>query len=121
MQRYILVRLTQGVITLLILSLAVFLSVHLTGDPALYLLGPEGTRADYEQLQRNLGLDKPLPVQYAVFVGNIIQGDFGISPITGQSARKTLMERFPATLRRCGVRIPASVANWIEDQADQHC
>jgi ABC-type dipeptide/oligopeptide/nickel transport system permease component len=44
------------------LSLAVFLSVHLAGDPAQYLLGPEGTRQDYEQLKKNLGLDKPLPV-----------------------------------------------------------
>ena len=80
-----------------------FLSVHLTGDPALYLLGPEGTREDYEQLKRNLGLDKPVPVQYAVFLGNLLRGDFGISPITGQSARSTLMERFPATLQLAGV------------------
>jgi ABC-type dipeptide/oligopeptide/nickel transport system permease component len=59
MQRYIVVRVVQGVVTLLVLSLAVFLSVHLTGDPALYLLGPEGTQQDYEQLKKNLGLDKP--------------------------------------------------------------
>ena len=103
MQRYIFIRVGQGIITLLVLSLAVFLSVHLTGDPALYLLGPEGTREDYEQLKRNLGLDKPVPVQYAVFLGNLLRGDFGISPITGQSARSTLMERFPATLQLAGV------------------
>ena len=103
MQRYIFIRVGQGIITLLVLSLAVFLRVHLTGDPALYLLGPEGTREDYEQLKRNLGLDKPVPVQYAVFLGNLLRGDFGISPITGQSARSTLMERFPATLQLAGV------------------
>jgi len=103
LQRYIFIRVGQGIITLLVLSLAVFLSVHLTGDPALYLLGPEGTREDYEQLKRNLGLDKPVPVQYAVFLGNLLRGDFGISPITGQSARSTLMERFPATLQLAGV------------------
>jgi peptide/nickel transport system permease protein len=103
MQRYIVVRLVQGIITLLVLSLAVFLSVHLTGDPALYLLGPEGTQQDYEQLKKNLGLDKPLPVQYALFLGDIVRGDFGTSHITGQPARKTLMERFPATLELAGV------------------
>jgi peptide/nickel transport system permease protein len=102
MQRFIVVRVTQGVITLLFLSLAVFLSVHLTGDPALYLLGPEGTQQDYEQLKKNLGLDKPLPVQYALFLGDVVRGDFGTSHITGQSARKTLMERFPATLELAG-------------------
>jgi peptide/nickel transport system permease protein len=97
------VRLVQGVVTLLVLSLAVFLSVHLTGDPAQYLLGPEGTQEDYEQLKKNLGLDKPLPVQYALFLGNVVQGDFGVSHITGQPARETLMERFPATLELAGV------------------
>lgn len=102
MQRYILVRVVQAIVTLLVLSLAVFLSVHLTGDPALYLLGPEGTREDYAQIKKNLGLDKPLPVQYGVFLGNMLRGDFGNSPITGQSARDTLIERFPATLQLAG-------------------
>ena len=102
MQRYIFVRVAQGIVTLLVLSLAVFLSVHLTGDPALYLLGPEGTRQDYAQLKKNLGLDKPLPVQYGLFLGNVLRGDFGDSPITGRSARKTLIERFPATLQLAG-------------------
>ena len=102
MQRYILVRVVQAIVTLLVLSLAVFLSVHLTGDPALYLLGPEGTREDYAQIKKNLGLDKPLPVQYGLFLGNMLRGDFGNSPITGQSARDTLIERFPATLQLAG-------------------
>jgi peptide/nickel transport system permease protein len=102
MQRYIFVRVAQAIVTLLVLSLAVFLSVHLTGDPALYLLGPEGTREDYAQIKKNLGLDKPLPVQYGLFLGNMLRGDFGNSPITGQSARDTLIERFPATLQLAG-------------------
>ena len=59
MQRYILTRVVQAIVTLLLLSLAIFLSVHVTGDPATYLLGPEGTRDDYEQLKKNLGLDRP--------------------------------------------------------------
>src|SRR5919106_2755481 len=113
MQRYIVVRVVQGVVTLLVLSLAVFLSVHLTGDPALYLLGPEGTQQDYEQLKKNLGLDKPLPVQYAVFLGNVVQGDFGKSHITGQSARKTLLERFPATLELAGAAFILTMAVGI--------
>ena len=102
MQRYIFVRVAQAIVTLLVLSLAVFLSVHLTGDPALYLLGREGTQEDYEQLRKNLGLDKPLPVQYGLFLGNVLRGDFGNSHITGRSARETLIERFPATLQLAG-------------------
>ena len=102
MQRYIFVRVAQAIVTLLVLSLAVFSSVHLTGDPALYLLGREGTEEDYEQLRKNLGMDKPLPVQYGVFLGNVLRGDFGNSHITGRSARETLIERFPATLQLAG-------------------
>jgi len=102
MQRYILVRLLQALITLLILSLAVFLSVQLTGDPALYLLGPESTDADYEQLKKNMGLDKPLVVQYGLFLSKVVRLDFGESHISKLPASKELFERFPATLQLAG-------------------
>ena len=102
MQRYILVRSFQAVVTLLFLSLAVFISVHLTGDPALYLLGPESTDADYEQMKKNMGLDKPLLVQYGVFLTRIARADFGDSLISGQSARNELLDRLPATLELAG-------------------
>ena len=102
MQRYILVRLLQAIITLLILSLAVFLSVQLTGDPALYLLGPESTDADYEQLKKNMGLDKPLVVQYGLFLSKVVRLDFGDSHISKLPASKELFERFPATLQLAG-------------------
>ena len=88
---------------MLILSLAVFLSVHLTGDPALYLLGPEATDADYEQIKKNMGLDRPLVVQYASFLGDILQADFGVSHIRGVPAREILLQRLPATLQLAGV------------------
>jgi peptide/nickel transport system permease protein len=94
--------LVQAVFTLWVLSLAVFLSVHLTGDPAAYLLGPEAGRQEYEQLKRNLGLDQPLYVQYGRFVGRVVRGDFGHSHIMGRSARDVLVERFPATLQLAG-------------------
>lgn len=103
MQRYIAARVFQAVFTLLILSLTVFLSVHLTGDPALYLLGPESTNQDYEQLKKNMGLDRPLPIQFGSFLWDIAHGDFGVSHITRRSAREVLMERFPATLELASV------------------
>jgi peptide/nickel transport system permease protein len=102
MQRFIVIRLFQALCTLLILSLAVFLSVHLTGDPAGYLLGPEAGREEYEQLKKNMGLDRPLAVQYGMFLSNVVRGDFGDSHIMGRSARDVLLERFPATLQLAG-------------------
>ena len=109
MQRYILIRGFQAIITLWILSLAIFLSVHLTGDPAAYLLGSDAGRAEYEQLKKNLGLDKPLYVQYVSFIGNIVRGDFGTSHVMGRSARDVLVERFPATLQLASAAMLLSV------------
>jgi peptide/nickel transport system permease protein len=102
MQRYIAIRLGQAIITLLVLSLAVFLSVHLSGDPASFLLGPDGGEAEYQQLKKNLGLDKPLAVQYGLFLGQVVRGDFGKSHTMGRPARDLLIQRFPATLQLAG-------------------
>jgi len=113
MQRYILVRILQAIITLLILSLAVFLSVQLTGDPALYLLGPESTDADYEQLKKNMGLDKPLVVQYGLFLSKVVRLDFGDSHISKLPASKELFERFPATLQLAGAAFLLSMVAGI--------
>jgi len=109
MQRYILTRFVQAIFTLWILSLAVFLSVHLTGDPAAYLLGSEAGRAEYQQLKKNMGLDRPLYVQYVSFLGDILQGDFGRSHTMGRSAREVLIERFPATLQLAGAAMLLTV------------
>jgi peptide/nickel transport system permease protein len=98
MGRYVLGRLSQAALTLWILSIAIFLSVRLTGDPASYLLGPESSQADYAQLKHNLGLDLPLPVQYGTFLVSVLHGDFGRSYVTGRPARDVLLERLPATV-----------------------
>ena len=115
MQRYIAVRLIQALITLWILSSAVFLSVRLTGNAADYLIGPEPqiSTEDYAQLKANLGLGKPLPVQYAVFLSQIVRADFGKSQILGRSAREVLFERFPATLELAGAAFALTVVGGL--------
>ena len=109
MRGFILVRLLQAIFTLWILSVIVFGSVHLTGDPAAYLLGPETTNETYEQLKINLGLDKPLPVQYWNFLLNVLRGDFGTSVFHGSSARDVLISRLPATLQLAGAAFVLSL------------
>jgi peptide/nickel transport system permease protein len=109
MQRFIIVRAFQAVATLWILSVVVFASVHLTGDPALYLLGPETTDETYAQMKKNLGLDRPLIIQYLSFANDVIHGDFGISTYSGRSARDILFERFPATLQLAGAAFVLSL------------
>ncbi|MCH8744406.1 MAG: ABC transporter permease [Chloroflexi bacterium] len=99
MQRFILARVFQAVLTLLLLSLAVFLSVKLSGDPAAYMLGPEQGRIEYEMIQKKLGLDRPIVVQYWDFLTDIVRLDFGKSHFLERPARDVLFERFPATLQ----------------------
>src|ERR671917_42555 len=102
MQGFIISRVFQAIVTLLILSLAVFLSVKLTGDPALYMLGPEQGRIEYEQMQKQLGLDRPLVVQYWDFLTDLLRADFGTSLFLGRPAGNLLLERLPATVQLAG-------------------
>ena len=113
MQRYILMRLVQALFTLLVLSLAVFLSVHVSGDAAVLLVGPDATDADYEQIKKNLGLDRPLIIQYGDFLTDIVRGDFGRSHLMRRSARDVLLERLPATLQLAGAAFLLSVVVGI--------
>ena len=100
MQRFILSRLLQGFFTLWVLSLVVFLSARATGDPALALLPPEASgAAEYEKLKKTLGLDKPIPVQYLLFMQDAVRGDFGNSIIDRRPVRDVLFQRIPATIQ----------------------
>lgn len=91
-------RLGELLLVLLGISLASFLMLHLTGDPAIAILGPDYTEAALEQLHAELGLDRPLVVQYLDFLGKAIRGDFGESTRYRQPALDLFMERVPATL-----------------------
>jgi peptide/nickel transport system permease protein len=79
MQRYIIRRFVQSLVALLVLSLLIFLMSRMTGDPTLLMLPDDATQEDVERLRTALGLNRPLPVQYWVFLCNAVQGDFGRS------------------------------------------
>lgn len=100
MWQFIAIRIIQGAFTLLVISLLVFLATRLTGDPALSLLPPEASsKADYERMRKQLGLDKPLTEQYFIFLRGAVQGDFGVSIRDRRPTRDLLLERLPATLQ----------------------
>jgi len=99
MQRYIVRRVGQALIALLILSVLIFGMVRLTGDPTLLMLPEDATAEDLIQLRRALGLDRPMPVQYWVFITNALRGDFGRS-IKGQMpVIDMIQERLPHSIR----------------------
>jgi ABC-type dipeptide/oligopeptide/nickel transport system permease component len=99
MARYLCQRLLWAIVVLVGITLAVFLVVHLSGDPAALYMGPEGTRQDYEILRAAMGFDRPLPEQYGRFVIRAIQGDFGRSLRHQEPTLPLVLQRFPATLR----------------------
>ena len=105
MQRYIVRRVGQAIIALFILSILIFGMVRLTGDPTLLMLPEDATAEDMRQLQRALGLDRPVPVQYWVFITNALQGDFGRS-IKGQiPVLEIIQERLPHSARLGGASL----------------
>lgn len=90
-------RLVWAIAVLVVISLAVFLVVHLSGDPTALYMGPEGTKEDYEILRAALGFDRPLPEQYGHFLVRALQGDFGLSLRHRQPTLPLVLQRFPAT------------------------
>ncbi|MGH7264987.1 MAG: ABC transporter permease [Candidatus Rokuibacteriota bacterium] len=90
-------RLFRTLIALWLVSTVVFVVMRLSGDPVPLLLPPDAPIAEMERVRRDLGLDRPLPVQYAVFIGNVAQGDFGRSIHFRQPAMAVALSYLPAT------------------------
>jgi peptide/nickel transport system permease protein len=72
-------RLFRALIALWLVSTVVFVVMRLSGDPVPLLLPPDAPTSEILRVRRDLGLDRPLPVQYGVFLGNLLRGDFGRS------------------------------------------
>ena len=98
MLAFILRRLLQGVIVMLVVGFIAFSLFNFVGDPVSLMLPPEATQADREQMRSSLGLDKPFYQQFVTFLGNAVQGNFGISLRLGRPVSTLLVERLPATL-----------------------
>jgi peptide/nickel transport system permease protein len=110
MTAYILRRLAQSALTLLGVSVLVFVILRvLPGDPAKMLL-PEGApQSAVEELNRQLGLREPLPLQYGLFVRSVVRGDFGQSFQYRAPAFRVVIERLPATVELAAVAMALTV------------
>ena len=98
MINFVLRRLGQSAILLLIMSLLVFVGMYVVSDPVAVMAGEDATAADRLALAAAYGLDQPLPVQYARYMASVFQGDFGKSLGTGNSVAEDIRQRLPATL-----------------------
>ncbi len=98
MLAFVLRRLVQAVIVMLSVAFIAFMLFQYVGDPVTNLLGQDATPQQRSQLRADLGLDQPFPVQFARFVGNAVQGEFGLSLRQGRRVSSLIVERLPATL-----------------------
>ncbi len=98
MLAFILRRLLQAVVVMLTVAFLAFMLFQFVGDPVTNLLGQDATEEQRIKLRQDLGLDQPFPVQFAHFVGNAVQGEFGMSLRQGRKVSSLIAERFPATL-----------------------
>ena len=80
------------------------------GDPVLMFAGEERDPETLNQIRRSLGLDQPLPVQYVVWLGHAVQGDFGRSLRTRQRVGEAIVERLPATLELGAAALSLSIS-----------
>ena len=98
MASYLVGRALQTVLSMLVVVSIVFVLTRLSGNPIYLLLDVNATQRDQEILTRHLGLDKPLPVQYGIYVMNVAVGDFGNSIISRRPVTEHIWERLPATV-----------------------
>jgi ABC-type dipeptide/oligopeptide/nickel transport system permease component len=90
-------RIVRAAIALWLVSTVVFVVMRLSGDPVPLLLPPEAPRSEIFRVRAELGLDRPLPVQYVLFLGNTLRGDFGRSIHFRQPAGRVVLGYLPAT------------------------
>ena len=105
MLAFVIRRLLQALLVMAVMSGLVFVGLYVVGDPVSMMASPEATELDRDAIRVNFGLDKPLWVQYGVFMAHAAQFDFGKSFLTGQSAMGLILERMPATLELAVISI----------------
>ena len=99
MQRYLIYRFGQSIIALIGVSMLVFFLTRLSGNVLDLMLPIEATPEDFERVEKAWGLDKPMVVQYLIYVKNVLRGDWGESWKWGSGALEIVLEKFPATVQ----------------------
>jgi ABC-type dipeptide/oligopeptide/nickel transport system permease component len=98
MLAFVVRRLLQSVVVMLVVAFIAFLVFRYVGDPLAALMSQDANQADYDAARQRLGLDQPFYVQFYYFVINALQGQFGISYRVQQPVSQLILERLPATV-----------------------
>jgi len=96
---YLIRRLLLAIPVLLVTALLVFSALHLSGaDPVMMLVPPIAPQETRDAIRAKLGLDKPLPVQFVVYMSNVLRGDFGRSILSRRLVSELILEKLPVTV-----------------------
>ena len=100
MFRYLGYRVLQMIPILILASIGIFLMIHLVpGDPVLTVTGLEASSEQMERVRTEMGFDRPLPVQYFDWVGNVLSGDLGNSLVSQKPTTELIVDRMPNTIQ----------------------
>ncbi|MBM3567276.1 MAG: ABC transporter permease [Alphaproteobacteria bacterium] len=95
---FVIRRLLQSIVVMLTVAFVAFFLFNFVGDPINNMVGQDTSMADRERLRQDLGLNDPFPVRFATFVGNALQGKFGVSYRMAEPVGRLIASRLPATL-----------------------
>jgi ABC-type dipeptide/oligopeptide/nickel transport system permease component len=109
MTRFIIVRLLQTFIALIGISILIFVLVRVSGDPADLYRTSMSTEEDIARIRHNMGLDKPIPQQYWIYITDLAQGDLGESLVKHRPVTEMIMERLPNTLSLAAISFLVSM------------
>ncbi len=110
---FILQRLIQASVVMVVVAFIAFMLFQYVGDPVVFLLGQDAKPDQIAQLRADLGLDQPFFIQYWHFLANAMQGEFGLSLRQGAKVSRLIGERFPATMELALVAAGLSLAVGI--------
>lgn len=113
MFRYVAVRIGQGIISLLLITVILFALVRLAGDPVALLLPIDAPKEQYESVRKSLHLDDPLYVQYASYMTALVRGDLGSSITSRQPVTTLIVERIPRTLELGSIALALTLLTAI--------
>jgi ABC-type dipeptide/oligopeptide/nickel transport system permease component len=114
MLAFIVRRLAQAVLVMLVVGLIAFSLFRFVGDPVTFMLGQDATPEQREQITRALGLDRPFYVQYASFLRNAVHGEFGLSLRQVRPVSQLIVERLPATLELKNTLVPVITITGLQ-------
>ena len=113
MRRYLLKRILLGMVTLIGVSIIIFVASRLSGDVAFLLAPQESTDEEIQAIRVELGLDKPIPVQYYIFVKDALRGEFGQSIRYHRPVMEVILSRVSGTVELVGVAFIFSILSGV--------